>query len=136
MDEEQNKADAEEVIETTVYAITLTTEGSPNASIEGIRIEAPENYFREAKDGALDAIKEVEMRLKKEGLNLKNANILFIKMPCGKSISFKKYEDIPDESMPCTCGNPKHYFIRYVKTEDVPREKIIGLYTKLQHVEV
>jgi hypothetical protein len=72
------------------------------------------------------------MRLKKEGVNLKDANILFIKMPCGKSISFKKYEDIPDESMPCTCGNPKHYFIRYVKTEEISAEKAIGLYAKLE----
>lgn len=36
-----------------------------------------------------------------------------INMPCGQKITYEKSSDIPWESVPCPCGNPKHWVIKY-----------------------
>jgi len=38
-----------------------------------------------------------------------------IEMPCGEKIVYQKKEDVPSTSVPCSCGNPKHWFIKYGK---------------------
>ncbi len=32
---------------------------------------------------------------------------------CGTWVGYKTLEDIPHESVPCPCGNPKHWIIKY-----------------------
>lgn len=39
--------------------------------------------------------------------------ILHITMPCGETVQYKTVFDVPTETTPCTCGNPKHFFIKY-----------------------
>lgn len=34
-------------------------------------------------------------------------------MPCGHSKTFDDIEDVPFESISCTCGNPNHWFVKY-----------------------
>jgi hypothetical protein len=37
---------------------------------------------------------------------------LEITMPCGESINYQTLDDFPGESVPCSCGNPVHWFIK------------------------
>ncbi len=32
---------------------------------------------------------------------------------CGAEKSYRTFEDIPEESDPCSCGDPTHWFIKY-----------------------
>lgn len=34
-------------------------------------------------------------------------------IPCGGRISYHTLEDIPSEDVPCSCGDPKHWLIKY-----------------------
>ena len=34
-------------------------------------------------------------------------------MPCGETFEIKTFADVPLESWPCTCGNPRHWFVKY-----------------------
>lgn len=36
---------------------------------------------------------------------------------CGGSVDYVTEPDIPYHSVPCPCGNPKHWLIRYVEEE-------------------
>jgi len=36
-----------------------------------------------------------------------------VTMPCGANAIFNKAEDWPAEDLPCSCGNPNHWFIKY-----------------------
>lgn len=36
-------------------------------------------------------------------------------MPCGKVYTFLNMMDLPEEDLPCTCGNPKHWFVKYME---------------------
>jgi hypothetical protein len=38
---------------------------------------------------------------------------LTIKMqPCGEVITYPTLDDVPETDVPCTCGNPNHWFIK------------------------
>lgn len=49
------------------------------------------------------------------------APFITITMPCGSHIEYQNFEDIPDEDVPCDCGNPKHWFIQHVLTVKVSK---------------
>ena len=38
---------------------------------------------------------------------------LVLCLPCGHEVKYEKLEDIPFESVPCSCGDPRHWFIKY-----------------------
>jgi hypothetical protein len=40
---------------------------------------------------------------------------LVIQMPCGASVTYKTLDEIPVEDVPCTCGNPHHFFVKINK---------------------
>jgi hypothetical protein len=42
---------------------------------------------------------------------------LSITMPCGQKVEYEKSSDIPFESVPCPCGDPKHWLIKYVERD-------------------
>ena len=45
-----------------------------------------------------------------------NKPLLEIKMPCGKKLIFKTYKslrEMPHEDVPCTCGDPTHWFVKH-----------------------
>ena len=69
-------------------------------------------------DEARKCLKEDLARMAKEiRKTVEGAPFLHISMPCGESVSYQEYEDIPMTDIPCTCGNPKHWFIKYVAHE-------------------
>lgn len=41
----------------------------------------------------------------------KGEPFLTIKMPCGEGGIFDTFENIPNESIPCPCGDPKHWLV-------------------------
>jgi len=44
--------------------------------------------------------------------------IVSITMSCGEHIEYPHFEDLPIDSVPCPCGNPKHWFV-FVKKEEI-----------------
>ena len=38
---------------------------------------------------------------------------LHIKMPCGEEYIFKNANSIPSKSLPCRCGDEKHFVFKY-----------------------
>lgn len=40
-----------------------------------------------------------------------------IGLPCGETITCKTLEDIPLEDLPCPCGDPNHWLVRWETIE-------------------
>ena len=40
-----------------------------------------------------------------------------ITLTCGNRLDIKREENFPFEDVPCSCGNPNHWFIKYEKGE-------------------
>ncbi len=38
-----------------------------------------------------------------------------IRMPCGALVSFKENKDFPRKTVPCRCGDPKHFEVMIQK---------------------
>lgn len=36
-----------------------------------------------------------------------------ITMPCDTRITYRTFNEIPKEDVPCPCGNPKHWIVKY-----------------------
>lgn len=34
-------------------------------------------------------------------------------LPCGNTYSVDSVEQLPQDNLPCPCGDPKHWFVRY-----------------------
>jgi len=34
-------------------------------------------------------------------------------MPCGSKVKYNTIFDIPNEDIPCPCGNPNHWLVKY-----------------------
>ena len=39
--------------------------------------------------------------------------LLILEMPCGSRAEYPTYDDIPEVDVPCPCGNPNHWLIKY-----------------------
>lgn len=39
-------------------------------------------------------------------------------MPCGKVIHFNDIDEIPMADVPCSCGDPTHWFVKYNYNEN------------------
>ena len=44
--------------------------------------------------------------------------VLKIGMPCGNEYIFECREDMPEKTLMCGCGNPKHIVIKYFIEDD------------------
>lgn len=44
--------------------------------------------------------------------DLRKAEILKVKMPCGNEWALHPGDTIPVESIPCSCGSPRHWFYK------------------------
>ena len=73
--------------------------------VMGMLVEAPEP--RE------ELIKEIKSKTDNDRIPKIDDIALSIQMPCGSEISFKDCNDIPNESLPCACDDPKHWFLVY-----------------------
>lgn len=37
------------------------------------------------------------------------------RMPCGETYALEAIEDLPEEDLPCPCGDKSHWFVKYVE---------------------
>lgn len=44
-----------------------------------------------------------------------NEPFVAIELACGGKVIYQTFDDIPCESVPCSCGNPKHWFVKYME---------------------
>ena len=49
-----------------------------------------------------------------ESLQKIRDELINIKMPCGNKIALKQ---LPDNDIPCPCGNSNHWFVKYEKED-------------------
>lgn len=40
-------------------------------------------------------------------------------MPCGAMARYVAFDDLPWQSLPCQCGNPEHWLIRYTAEDEL-----------------
>ncbi len=66
-----------------------------------------------SKAGLVRCLEDAIQKAKRDGVDCSRSLILSIDMPCGRTVNYQTYEDIPAESTPCPCGNPKHWLIKY-----------------------
>ncbi len=90
-------------------------------SSEGYRTKEWHNLLRRARRNGYSLCKQIlvdyiKAYVKMNGKLSKNHDyILEIKLePCGTEAKYKTFDDIPNESVICSCGNPNHYLIRYI----------------------
>ncbi len=39
--------------------------------------------------------------------------VLSMELPCGEKVEYQEVEDIPFHDVPCPCGDPNHWFVKY-----------------------
>lgn len=50
-----------------------------------------------------------------------NVPALVLEAPCGHRVEYRDFADVPREDVPCPCGDPNHWIIKYEdKTVDQP----------------
>jgi len=42
-----------------------------------------------------------------------------VRMPCGNEQRFDNFLNLPVEDIPCPCGNPNHYIVRFIDNREV-----------------
>lgn len=50
--------------------------------------------------------------LVKWGSGISGGIFMVIEAPCGHKVEYRTPDDVPIVDTPCTCGNPKHWFIK------------------------
>ena len=80
----------------------------------GMQITCP---LEKRIETVLHAMREGRRLAEEGGYLMEDAPVLSITEPCGNSVEYAEIEDIPLVDIPCTCGNPNHYFIRYIDEE-------------------
>lgn len=60
----------------------------------------------------INTIRERATEAMEKGVAVPDAPILSIDM-CGKTTKYQTYDDIPEVDVPCSCGNPNHWLIKY-----------------------
>lgn len=65
--------------------------------------------YGKLKDVVLD---ELERKIR-DDFNSEVYPLEIVIEPCGNKHTFNTREDIPNESIPCACGDPKHWIIKY-----------------------
>lgn len=63
--------------------------------------------------------RQIYLHCGKVGVDLEGPGVVLlgIVMPCGHRYMFHRWEDIPQESMLCVCGNRDHLVLSYEKIE-------------------
>ena len=71
------------------------------------------NIIIKADDERVDRICGVYLKgmTLKEYMKDRIVPILDITLVCGERVVYWTLEDMPEGSVPCTCGNPKHWFV-------------------------
>jgi hypothetical protein len=100
-----------------IIGVYASIEGENYTSSEDfIKLEsrAKRNGYSILKQVLVDAIDKKIEEGRIEGIAYpKPDTYLSINMPCGSHVEYKTPNDIPDEDVPCPCGDPKHWMIKY-----------------------
>lgn len=78
-----------------------------------LKRRATRNGYSLEKQVLVDAIKK-EIR-RRGPLKRRYDIVLGLSLSCGSGVSYKTWDDIPNKSVPCPCGNPTHWLIKYGK---------------------
>ena len=78
-----------------------------------MKIERCDGVWAKDREILIETLRHIETQLSNEF----RFPLLEGIMPCGHKFEYALYDDIPHESVPYTCGNPRHYFVRYGEAE-------------------
>lgn len=59
----------------------------------------------------------------KEKAALESSWPVIVRMPCGNSQRFDDFVCLPNEDIPCPCGNPNHYIVKFEDNREVADDK-------------
>jgi len=75
--------------------------------------------FQKSKDitweQVMEEVKAETIRQWKEQVrqDIPDAPAIEITMPCSNRATYKTFEDIPLQDVPCPCGDPTHWLVQY-----------------------
>jgi len=104
---------------TTVIGIeaqvhVLDAKGLVSEEWQALENRAKQRGYSVAKQVLVDAVdKAITERQIGPGPYPKPDIYLSIAMPCGQHLKYRTPDDIPDHDVPCPCGDPTHWMIRY-----------------------
>ena len=76
----------------------------------GLEITTPNGQYNQLVHDALISILSLPIpRVREKPLN----PFMEIRLECGLQFTIKNIEDFPHTSVPCSCGNPTHWFVKY-----------------------
>lgn len=82
----------------------------------GLRFSKVEGVsFEVARKGWEHAIRAEMMRRGMTDEQWENEPFVTIEFSCGGKVVYQRFDDIPCENVPCSCGNPKHWFVKYTE---------------------
>ena len=68
--------------------------------------------------GISAAHREIIVAMLQDGDRDMRFPVLTIGMPCGKKYIFECREEVPEQTLMCGCGDPKHIVIKYFIEDD------------------
>lgn len=95
------KKEVEDVVEDEVVEVVEEKEATPSDPSVGLVIKSKFD----------DRLKEAEKQYRK--LEDIYGEIVITNKACGGSVKIKSFELMPKGNMGCTCGNKRHYMIKY-----------------------
>lgn len=73
---------------------------------------------RDAFTGISVFCREILVAMLQDGDRDLRFPVLKIGMPCGNEYIFECREDMPEKTLVCKCGDPKHIVIEYLKEDE------------------
>jgi len=77
-----------------------------------LTIERYTGILASSRDVLIDALDKMIAEATEQGIIVVGPYLRII-APCGHEFTIQTADDVPYESLPCTCGNPQHWFIKY-----------------------
>jgi len=92
----------------------LDAKGFASEEWQALENRAKQHGYSVVKQVLVDAIdKEIAKGREPGRLYPKLDIYLSISMPCGQHLKYRTPDDIPGHDVPCPCGDPTHWMIRY-----------------------
>ncbi len=94
--------------------LTGISEIGEDAEIIGLALQRPAGFTKlETWKSWEEAIREYWADY---GTPLKDREpFMTVQLLCGKIVIYKTFNDIPNHSMRCPCGDPKHWIVKYTQ---------------------
>ena len=108
----------QEISKITAIEATLQVSANGHGTKEwrNLKQRARRNGYSLPKQLLVDTIKQ---QIKDKGILKRNYDdVLVVEISnCGGSASYKTWDDIPDHDVPCPCGDPTHWLIKYERVK-------------------